>query len=905
LIRKSEIKLVEKLFVFEFFQGASIAIFFTTAISIFLENRPTTELPKVFILASILLWLFGFLYSKLEHNFPVRTVILSVLIFNLSAIVLFRLLMQHQEETWFLFLFLSFFYVIYLLNNLEFWGLSALLFDVRQSKRLFGIVSAGDIPAKMLGYLVAFAMIPFIGTANLLWVAAAFLSIAFLVYRPLMHHANVDKFDKPSSHHHATHSVHSIKAAIKINPLIRKIALVSLFSFSCLLIVTYVFYGYVKQEFNNNKDLATFFAIFFAVVRGVTLVIKMAGTNRMVDKMGLKNALVIPPVIIFLICLPAVYFSSYVDVTNLFYMFGVLSVFIEVLRSAILTPVLLAAMQPLPTHQRLRGHTIVKGLMDPVAFIITGMLLLFIPIIQGGINFSIVSFFLLFMIIGWIYFSLSVEKDYIDTLKDAVKDRSLNPRDISFSDKDSLDFLLKRIEKGTEKEAISVLQLVAQQTEHNKIFIERALEHSSASVKMYALNIIKDKKLENLLPQLKLFLDGTTDKALLSQGISTLALVAPQEDLTEYINHSDADVSHAAAIAILTQSNFSNHEKAEETLKDLFASSKVKDKISALQIASDLKALHYNNNIITLMEDTSPTVSQAACIAAAVIGGEDLIDKLLLKYNSTRDDSAILEALAKGGDSVLPGINQYLFQNKCYGNKCRKLISYLGKKGGDASVSILEECLRKFPENSNAILLSLHQANIKSKKSEEQYAFTIRENLIAASHILFKLDFSSRHHANKIVFRALELELAGIKNKCLWLFSFLYDSDKIKRARIGFDLNTKESVANALELIQVTVPKEFSIPFSIIYENGTIEDKCMQLRKTVHEPLITESSLIKNILFDVDYIFNSWTKACVLYSLSEGKKNVVKMDFIIPFKNSENKVLKNTADFLVEKYALN
>src|SRR5215213_9404503 len=166
LIRPSESKLVSKLFLFEFFQGSSIAIFFTTGISMFLEKRSTAELPKVFMLSAILLWICGFVYSKLEHKLSIRSLILSVLVFNLTSIVVFRLLMSQEDSQWFMYLFLAFFNVLYLLNNLEFWGLAALLFDVRQSKRLFGIVSAGDIPAKMIGYIAAILLVPIIGTEN-------------------------------------------------------------------------------------------------------------------------------------------------------------------------------------------------------------------------------------------------------------------------------------------------------------------------------------------------------------------------------------------------------------------------------------------------------------------------------------------------------------------------------------------------------------------------------------------------------------------------------------------------------------------------------------------------------------------------------------------------------------------
>jgi ATP:ADP antiporter, AAA family len=904
MIRKSEIKLVEKLFIFEFFQGAAIALFFTTAIATFLEQKPTSDLPYVFILSAIMLWIFGFIYSRLESKFQFKAVILTVLVFNLVAIVLFRLLMQHQAETWFLFLFLAFFNVLYLLNNLQFWGLSALLFDVRQSKRLFGIISAGDVPAKMLGYLFAFLLVPSIGTANLLWVAALMMSLAFLIYQPLMSIANVDKLNNPSSHHHATFSFKSFRSGFKVEPLIRKIAIVSFFSFCCMVTVIFVFYGYVKQEFENDKELATFFAIFFAIVRGLTLLIKMAGTNRLVNKIGLKKSLLLTPVLLFFLCLPALYFSGQDNFINTFYMFGVVAVMFEVLRSAILTPVLLASMQPLPTHQRLRGHTIVKGFMDPVAFFFTGIVLLILPTVEGKVDFSLVSFFLLIMIIGWIYFSLTVEKDYINTLEVAVRDRTLNARDISITDKDSLNYLMNRLTTGSEKEAISVLQLVSSQPAYNKEFLEKALYHKSVNVQSYALNIVKMQKAIDLLPQVKDLMLVTQNINLLILCIDTVSAIAPNEDLSEYIKHPDPEVSHSAILALLSQKNFNIDETAGIDLQKLFDSADSNDRMKALQIAGESNSNNFSAKVIEMMKDSSTVVRQAARRAAVKIGTKDLIDALMVEYASTNSDAEILEALVSGGPSTLAGIKKFLHKHKCNGSKSRKLISLLGKMGGSESVEVLEECLRSFPENSNIILLSLHQANIKSVDSDKQYILTLRENLIAASHILFKIQFASQHYSNKIVYQALELELLEIRKKCLLLFLFLFDSEKIKRAQIGFDLNTKESVANALELINVTVPKEFAVPFSIIYENASIDDKCMQLRNFVPPPLLTNTAFVKNILFDVNYIFNNWTKSCVLYSLADNKLDV-NIQFIEPFRNSENKVLKNTADFLVEKYALN
>jgi hypothetical protein len=80
----------------------------------------------------------------------IRLLIGASLLLGLSL-----LLLKGQDSTYDILIFsgLILYYLVYQLSSLELWGVTALLFDVRQGKRLFGVISAGDIPAKMLGYL--------------------------------------------------------------------------------------------------------------------------------------------------------------------------------------------------------------------------------------------------------------------------------------------------------------------------------------------------------------------------------------------------------------------------------------------------------------------------------------------------------------------------------------------------------------------------------------------------------------------------------------------------------------------------------------------------------------------------------------------------------------------------------
>lgn len=889
-----------RLFAFEFFRGAAIAVFFTTGISIFLKHLPTADLAKVFILSAGLLWITGLVYSKLEHTLSVRNLVLSVLSFNALCIIIFRLLLPLEDDPIILFLLLGFFNVLYLLNNLEFWGLAALLFDVRQSKRLFSIVSAGDIPAKMIGYIVVALLVPVIGAENLLWVAAIFIICSFAIFPSLMKTAEIQELHHSHrdhhKHHYTTESVKNIKATLTGNTLIRNLAFTSFFSFCCFIVVNFIFYGYVKHAFATNAELAGFFAVFLIVIRTITLLLKLFITNRLVDTVGLRGAMLITPAVLLLICIVAIVYSAKdISETETFYVFGILAAVTDVLRAAIQTPVMLATMQPLPTSQRLRGHTIIKGLMDPFAFLAMGILLSLLPSPEN--NFSIIGFILLGLIVCSIIFALLVDANYTQTLTQAIRNRTLNGRFISITDNESLQLLLKRLKEGNETEAISILQLIAVQPVDKKAFFEAGLQHSSVEVQLLTLKLIQTHKYIEILPLLKNLLASPPSSKILPHLIKTVSVLDENADMSAFLHHPDSATAKEAVIAELKQINTASRETALKKLELWLNAGDDNDNVNALEVVATLKENLFIETTLKLTQHRNLIVRQAAFRAAGICGDSVLVDNLFNLFVNTEDHD-VLNALKESGDSCLPLVKNFLWKERCEGSKCRKLITMLGKIQSKASVHLLEECLAEFPAKADVIMTVIFQNNIHSTGTRQPYKKAIHECLNAAGNILYMINFLEKQQQSHVLIKALYLEMDELRNKCIDLFAFLYNTEKMRRAKIGFETKSKEAQANALELVQVTVPKEFGGIFTMIFENTFVKDKLTELRKNIRELYVTEEILMKNILFDVGYVFNEWTKSCALYSMKD-KNLPVNSEFIKPFLHSKNAVLKQVAEFIL------
>ncbi len=910
-IRESEKKLVGDLFIFEFFQGAAIALFFTAAITLFLQDLKASEIPKVFVLSAFILWGFSFIYNKLEHALSTKKLIILVLVFNTIAILLFRVLLD-IEGLWFLYAMLAFYYLLYLLNNLEFWGLVALFFDVRQSKRLFAIVSGGDIPAKMIGYLVAAFLVPIFGTPNLLWIAFSCMLIALGIFIKISNSKDFQKITSThnNNHHHhhhqkqhfATENINTLISTINNSKLIRTLSIVSFFSFCFYLVSAFVFYGFVKKAFHSDNNMASFFGIFLAASRGLTLIIKLVFTNRLLDKIGLKSSLMITPVFLMFLCIVTFIVSGIASEQISFYLFGIMAISIDVLKSSIQSPVMLATLQPLPVQQRLRGHTLIKGLMDPFAFFVIGVGLVFAMNIQKELNFRVLSLVLFVISLLWFIFSFFVEKHYIHMLTNAIRRRVLNERNLTITDKDSINILLEKLENGDENDAIAILNLMNEQDDNPVLFFEKALQHDSHVVRHHALEYIKNNEDRTFLPLLKQMLLTENEPMQLAKIISTISILDKYEDISSFFDHEDEIVINATVIAILNNPENSHRKIAFDHLNFLLNDELLENKLKALRILKGLNNIDsFSDNLIKYLDITDSNILDLTLDIISKSGNNHLIENvftLFLKSNDTR----FLHALYKAGNTCLPLIEKYLLEKNTDELKRRRLIKLLAKTGGDESTALLIKLITFYPNDDDITLQSLYQLHFRSITDQEKYQTLLMNYLKASSLIMFQLEFLNTYKETySLVIRALEIELENIKKKCLFVFTFLYDENKIRRAISGFELNSRESAANSFELIEMTVNKEFANVFCILYESKDLSFKCAELFKLYKFSSQLETKVLAAIMDITEGRYNDWTKASTLYSLRE-KPLEIKTEFFLPYKNYESQLVAETASLIDEVY---
>lgn len=874
-IRSSEAWLVSNLFWLQFFQGVGVAIFNTVAFTFFLSKFEVTEMPKVYLFSAVLLWITGWVYSKVEHAVEIKKLVPGIIIFVAFSILAIRLNFFATEGAWFYFLIFSWYYVIYLLTNLEFWGLAALLFDIRQSKRLFGMIGAGDIPAKIIGYSAVPVFILVLGKENMLYVSFASFLVSLIFYYKLK---QAGKLDIHLKHEHA-HDTHSHQAPTMREVLRgffgnRMIAMVAALSFivvTCVTVITFSFYSEIKHEAHSDVQLASFIAMFFAGGRVLAIFIRLIFTGRITNILGTKGTLFISPAILSMFLLVIIFLPFFSGHKHaVVYIFGLMAIITEVLKTSLQDPAFLSLMQPLSSSLRLKGHTVVKGVMDPFALAFSGLMLFSFVQVSHQVNLFLLSYVLIALIVIWVALIFLVDREYIRTLVTALDKRYSIGQEINLTDERTREVLLKKVVDGERGEAIYILNLAEKNYgEAQEELVLKAFEHNAPEVRMEAIRLAERKKIVATLPLIDEIIDNKTDYQLLPEAVKAKCLLQPDELETfdEILKETDPLLTKAAIIGFMASGGISAVVTAGQKLLQLIASANAAERQMAAEIIGELRVQSFYKPLLDLLRDEHTEVVKAAITAAGKVRNEKLIDPLLQFFLKNKHSNLAIDALHDAGDVVLPYVEHLLFGDKLTRKQQVKLIQLCGRIGSQNAALVLDKIVWNMPRLRSDAFHALHLCKYQLQKhNRQQHTELANKYASAGIRTLFMIQALEQNQTAKVLVDALYIELDEIRDSLLLLFSFIYNKDKMMRAKSAFQQKNKESIANALEILEIEVQKDVSLKFIKTFEPGEIHEKCAAL-STHFKDVLTYENIITDILDDTHHHYHRWTKAAALHSV--------------------------------------
>lgn len=874
-IKPHETSLVKKLFAIQFLLGISTAFLFTCSLTSFIPIYHINALRYVYLLSAVLLIIFNRIYSYYDEHLTSPKLLEVVVLFSVVSVLTFWICLTVFPFKWITLLLAGWYLIIYMLINYAFWGMASMLFNVRESRRLFSLVGAGDIPAKMLGYVFASILVPFIGVNNLLWVSIITGTIAWLLIKKFSRDA-LPAVEDPN----LSHTPHDLHTAGEKNNFITRyfgnrivffIALFSLLSYIIFALMDFTFLAGVKYKFKEGTKIASFVGLFFASGRLIGMFFKMLFSSRLIAAIGLANSLLVTPVILLIIITALLVTPHSLDLT--FYVFGVMVLLSEMLRSTLQEPVFFILFQPLKPHDRLRGHLIAKGHTMPIALLIVGLFLFFyLRTHFGDISIIQVTELLILFLVLWCLSVVFIKREYLTTLIGLLKKDYFTGSTLFLDDVGVTKLLIKKTQDSHPQQVIHALSLLEKSgySERHKLLLD-FLQTGDVQIKVYVLLRIIANKMTSALPIIQQQLTESTDNTLtglLYQAKFYLSDATGQE-LIDDINTLSADNKKAAMVGLLLRKDEETDKLVFDEIDVLTNSQNIADRMLGLNIIEEACSSNFYDVLKKLLNDADDEVCKRAIETAGTVKCLDLFEQVLEVTKKRHLYPSFKLALFYYGDDVFEA-NNYETTTLNDG-LLSAIIKTAGKINGENSTSLLLHYLKKEPAYTDVIVNALWT----KKASIGTHHHHLLEHCVVKKlhNSNIKLAYYTRFNSEEsldLLKDAIQKEVKTDLHTLLRLYSFLYDTERVNRIIELITLENRVRLYNAIETLELILPAKYFVPTNNLIE--WLQD----VRQNEIIGLIENKSvgkILEEIFSENPAGFHSWTRSVACYTMLKLKKD--------------------------------
>lgn len=371
-VRPGEGSLVRSLFLLSFSKGLAVVFLESVASGHFLATYEAGDLPYTYIAAGLVTIPIGLLYNRAESKLKPALVMngsflfLSLVVFCLAGLVEF---FDWPELAFVMIVWKEIFWI---LATLTFWAVAGMALDLRQAKRLFALIGAGEILALLLGGLSIPLLLQVMPATRLLLLAAGASLTAFVLNVRIFRRfgASFSRSDDQDTSHKLPLREIVNQAYIYLFLLISALSLVGLF------FIDFVFFNEIEKRFTNEAELTRVFGYYLAGLGFLQLFTNMFVSGRLLQRFGLAIGLVVLPVAVFSGSIVSLVLGL-LGLAGVFYWTIIaLKTLDESFRYSLEAPSFRVLYQPLGPALGLRVQTIRETIVEPLAISAAGLLLL-------------------------------------------------------------------------------------------------------------------------------------------------------------------------------------------------------------------------------------------------------------------------------------------------------------------------------------------------------------------------------------------------------------------------------------------------------------------------------------------------------------------------------------------------
>ncbi len=719
-----------------------------TASALFLSEYGAIGLPYIFLATAVLAAVVSTGYSAALRRYSLLRVSIISLIVCLAILlicsVFMRIPLAQPTVAIVLYLWTAIFGV---LAASQFWMMASFVFDVRQAKRLFGLIGAGAIAGGIAGGYITSLLAQEIGARNLILVAAALLVPCLILTTLIWRHyvarkqSMISRKQKSNSGYEAPHRL--ILASKHLLLLCGIVAL----SVIVAKLVDYQFSVLAAERYGDQDRLAGFFGFWYSTFNIVALAIQLLLTQRVVQGIGVSGALLFLPiglglgavVMLFMPGLNAAIISRSIDGS---------------LKQSLSRASIEMLFLPLDEDTKKKVKTYIDVFVDSLAGGMGGLLLIGLTQLLH-LSAPSISWVVMGLVAVWMVSVVMIREEYIEAFRAQLS--HLKPKEhrnrLRSHHRKVMAGFLQVLEEGQmsthEKQLLYVLERADDLS--NSTFrepIARLLAHPSANVRARALRSLYLQPGTELVEEVMPLLEDTeaTVRTAAFDYLFSRTQSVGKEILEPLLDDPDPEIAGAALVSLATETAGNSFSR-----KQWQVSQRLRRRIRELRQcdpqtrhqwyvyllkASGRSQLATGRSFIQrclLLEDEE--ILRYAILAAGESQHEDLIVPLLHLITHPEVRPLAINALVQYQGGLLALIPSLIASGELSITEVRRLPQVIEKIDRQQAVDILISLVERFYPHDLAL----------------------RMEVIRALNTV-KRDFPKRNMPNKTIYRQIVAE---------------------------------------------------------------------------------------------------------------------------------------------------
>lgn len=865
--------------------------------SLFLSRFPIAQLPYVYLLAALVAGVLIATYTRYTVQLPLSRIILGSLAWTIASVVGFWVLVVVFSAGWVLYAYYVWSAIVGLVLVAQFWMLANGIFNPRDGKRLFGVVTAGGTVGATMGGLAAHWIAGTLADSkHLLWLVVAFLVVALGLTAAVLREQQGDRLPSepkdPANGDRRAGAESGVMATMFSSSYLKSIAALIFVSVVVSTLIDYQFKAAAKEAYPTADSLAQFFGSYYAWLGAVTLLAQLWLTGKLLVGLGLTPSLLVLPVTLFAASVGLLIWPGLAAATAT-----------RMAETTLRTSIHQSGMQilflPIGDGIKKKVKVFLDVFTERLGDGIAAAIILSVALLAGGYAVALLSYFALGLVLVWLALVYKARRGYLDALRTSLvyRDVSFASAPVDFTDRATLEAVFNSLDEKNEPAVRFALDLAEQM---DRPFVATRLplallRHESAEVRRRAL-------------------------ALLTAGLETNVLALVFEVLTSKNNQLRADAIDAiaaglrkpgampalgaAAEALLASGVGLARPEALKTLPELMTDRSVageRNRVEAVRAMGEwIEPEHATYLAAAIREDPSLTVVRQALAAAAKGKYLGAIAATIsrLADNSTR--AAARDALIQYGELAVKGLRTALSDERVVRQVRLNIPATLSKIPAQEAMNALmgglleedrglrfkailavEEMARRFPN------LKVDRDIVESAIMSDAQLYCRRLVFFAA---LFDWTTVAPKDHDSLLFYALKESMERVLERVMWLLALIYPAQDIRRAWAGLNAADRLQRAHAIEFIDNLLSGDIKKYLLPLYSDGAPEQRLLAARFALGVAAPDRDTALRALLSQQD----RWLRVAALWEI--GRRKISGFgDVVAQLSNSDDAVLRETA----------